>query len=600
MSLGYFVSHKKSTLLPTQRLVHLGYGIDNSIGSFYLTDKHRAKFRSSRDALLTSGTASLVEMQRFLGKLNFFKLVFPGVSLFTLQCRLLLSSLGDSPSTLPPEVLDEIRFWKFVDSFTSPIPFRRQQHVSISLYTDASGFAWGAKVGLPTGPVEFRDYWATDLISADIHVKEAVAVLLAISAFADHFRNLRIDVFCDNQIVVNAWSGLKAHSSDLVGVLRSLFLLCCEFNISLSLIWVPTSANPADAPSRVRKRSDSSLSSSLRRRVWEFFGPFSVDLMALPSNAFRRPDGHVLPFFAPFPAESSSGTNVFAQSRPLGVAYVFPPFCMIVAVIRLLMEWGSVQAVLVLPQFSSLRPSWMQLLRPHVLDQRLLSSPRDLGVLDLPSASGFSPNLLPLGFGLIAYRCSFPPSPTPSPPPPQRHLRVLVVSDSMLRPLERLVWPIPFDVTVRCFRGGLLRDIVFELLRALRSRRFDACVVHGGVNDISKNMPAPQAALDAACAHVSSMLSAHCFIPIVVSTVCQTRRSDLNIGVAYVNAGLRRLVSTNGWSVASHDHIIFSDLSDDVHLNAVGVAKIFRSLHHALRVVFRLPSAFVSGAASAI
>ena len=594
MSLGYFISQSKSTLLPTQRLVHLGYGIDNTIGAFFVTDRLRAKFRTRRDDLLDKGAATLSEMQSFLGKCNHLRLVFPAVSLFTLECRLFLPSLGEDAVLLPPSVLEEMKFWTFVDSFTAPIPFRRQRHASLSLFTDASGFAWGAKVRLPSGPIVLRDYWMADLMPRDICVKEAMAVLFAISAFADSFRDHRVDVFSDNEGVVHAWSGLRARSPDLVEVLRSLFLLCCEFNVSLSLHWVSTLENEADAPSREIKRSDASLSDRLRRRVWEVFGPFSIDLMALPSNAFRSPGGVVLPFFAPFIVSGSAGTNVFAQPRPFGLLYAFPPFIMITSLILLLKEWGSVDAILILPLFPSARPPWMRLLRPYIVDQRLLSSPSDLGVLNIPSSHGASPNLLPLGFGLAAFRCSFPPSPSPPLPPPPRHHRVLIIADSMLRPLERLVWPVPFNVTIRCLSGGRLREIVFELLRAISSGAFDACVVHGGVNDISRNMPSPAAALDEASCHAVNMISAHCRLPTIISTVCQTRRSDLNVGVARLNGALRQAAASKGWVIASHDNVVFSDLKDDVHLKPSGVVKVFRSLHHSLRCVFGLASILVA------
>ena len=148
MVLGYTISHKKSVLTPVQRLIHLGYGIDNSTGSFFIPDKLRAKFRLCRDGLLTSRQASLHDIQSFVGKCNHLRLVFQAASLFTIGCRKLIPSLTDAPSTLPDSVLEEISFWTFVDSFTAPIPFRCHQHLSLRLSTDASGFAWGAEIAL--------------------------------------------------------------------------------------------------------------------------------------------------------------------------------------------------------------------------------------------------------------------------------------------------------------------------------------------------------------------------------------------------------------------------------------------------------------------
>ena len=116
MILGYTISHKKSTLAPVQRLVHLGYGVDNSIGSFFITDKLRAKFRLLRDRLLATRRATLHDIQSFVGKCNHLRLVFQAASLFTYQCRALIPSLSDALSPLSDAVVEEISFWTFIDS----------------------------------------------------------------------------------------------------------------------------------------------------------------------------------------------------------------------------------------------------------------------------------------------------------------------------------------------------------------------------------------------------------------------------------------------------------------------------------------------------
>ena len=591
--LGYYISQKKSTLVPTQRLVHLGFGVDNSLGSFFLPERLRTKFRLSRDRLLLNRSTTLHEMQSFLGKCNNLRLVFPASSLFTIECRTLLSSLDESSSPLPPSCLEEIAFWTFPDSFTAPIPFRFHQHLSLSLSTDASGYAWGAVLHLPSGPLNLRDYWLANHLPKDICVKEALAILFALESVADSLHDRRVDVFSDNEGVVKAWSGLRSSSRDLTGVLQSLFLTCCEFNVSLKMSWVSTHVNVADEPSREVRRSDSSLSGALRTRVWRVFGPFSVDLMALPSNVMRNPEGVSLPFFAPYPARGAAGVNVFAQQRPLGLLWAFPPFNMVSALIGLLREWarsGRVEALLVLPLPSPVRPPWMNLLEPYIIDRLLLSSPSDLEVLLLPSRSGFFLNALPLGFCLSAVRCSFLSTDTSvSRPLPLRRLRLLVVSDSMLRPLQLLQWPAPFEVVVHCISGGTLRDVALDFLRLSRESSFAGCILHAGVNDVSKSSGAPPAALESASRHFVSMIAAHSIVPhIVVSTICQTRRSDINAGVFIVNASLRSAAASHGWRIASNDLIRASDLKDDVHLNAAGIARVFRTLHHALRLEFGL------------
>ena len=110
------------------------------------------------------------------------------------------------------------------------------------------------------------------------------------------------------------------------------------------------------------------LSPALRAHVWSVYGPLAFDLMALPSNVFRSPSGMRLPFFSRDPLSSSAGTDVFAQRPPAGRLYVFPPFALILPLVKLFVEWGGVEVVMILPSFPGSPPGWLSLLRPYVQD----------------------------------------------------------------------------------------------------------------------------------------------------------------------------------------------------------------------------------------
>ena len=584
MHLGYFVSPTKSTVVPTQRMVHLGFGIDSKTSTYFLTEKKRTKFRGLRDQLMSSKVATLKDIQRFVGKCNHLRLLFPASSLFTIRCRRLESSLLETPSPLPPAVVDEIAFWTFVDSCTDPIPFRLQQHLTLRLFTDASGYGWGAQADLPSGRVVFRDYWTTKLLGNDICVKEALAVLFALQSISTFLQSRRIDVFVDNEGLVKAWSGLSSKSIELSDVLQSLFLFCVDFNISLKMTWVSTHENPADAPSRALHRSDSLLAERLRKRLWSCYGPFSFDLLALPSNVFRDPSGGALPFFSPSPVRSSAGVNVFAQSAPSGMLYAFPPFAIITPLINLFIEWGSVSVVVVLPSFPGRRPTWLALLSPYILDLCTLSSASDVDVLGLPSPLGYNGNCLPLGFGLSAYRCRFPSRPSPPTPLPLPPVRVFAFSGSMLRPFVGLHWPSPFVVVVESMSGARLRAVIECALRRLSSSSSGVLLFHAGVNDALRIVQGFERGFRESCDFAARAFRGplHGF-RVVCSLACQTKVADINQRVAVANLLLREFADQEGWVVISNDNIHYSDLADDVHLNASGVAKIFRNILQALR-----------------
>ena len=581
MRLGYYISPTKSSIQPTQSMIHLGFGIDSRNSSFSITDKCRRKVATRRNELLDRGTADLHDVQSWVGKCNHLRLVFPASSLFTFECRWWMSSLGDDKIPIPEVVCQEIEFWSFVDTHTEPIPFLKQQHVTVHLSTDASGFAWGASISLPSGPIEYRDYWSSDLFGHDICAKEGLAVLFGLQSIEDQLHGRRVDVFVDNQGLALAWQGLKSKSPELVGVLRTLFLFCVDLRVSLKLSWIPTDANPADAPSRVIDRSDAALSDKLRRKVWDRYGPFSFDLMALPSNVFRAPSGRPLPFFSRFPLPSASGTDVFAQSAPKGRLYVFPPFCVIVPLIRLLIEWGGVEVVIVLPVRRA-PASFLHVLDPFIVSSISLSSIRAHGAVLLPSAKGYHPSG-PSSFGLNAYFCRFPAHPAPS-PSPVVSLRVLVVSDSMLRPLATVRWPSPIRALVHPFSGATLRQVVAHALR-LADAPCDVILFHAGVNDVSK-CPAEsfKGLFQSACDYAAEALAA--FFPgrrVVCSTLTVTRSPNLNSRVLLANNVLRDTARAAGWVVVSNDNVRVSDLADQVHLNASGTARLTRNFVNALR-----------------
>ena len=112
--------------------------------------------------------------------------------------------------------------------------------------------------------------------------------------------------------------------------IKDLFRLTLDLKISLNMFYIASEDNDADSPSRHTSALDCSLSESSWKLVESSFGPYSFDLMAIPSNIKKTRDGHNLRFFSPFPCEGSSGINVFSQSTlPDENYYVFPPFILI-------------------------------------------------------------------------------------------------------------------------------------------------------------------------------------------------------------------------------------------------------------------------------
>jgi hypothetical protein len=234
MKCGYFVSVKKSVLQPTQKLVHLEFEVNSVTSSFLVPERKRLTFSLLREAILKEKKATLKTMQKFVGKCQSLRTVFPASSLFTRACSGIIPKLEDEVSSELPEHA----FWRFVDSVTTPIPWRKEQHLSILFSADSSGFKWGATATVEGVVNEFGDYWGPSLLSADICTKEAMALFCLLQYVFDDLWNRRVDVLIDNEALVSAWNGLKAISPSLVGVLKKIFLFSLELNFLLKLMWV--------------------------------------------------------------------------------------------------------------------------------------------------------------------------------------------------------------------------------------------------------------------------------------------------------------------------------------------------------------------------
>jgi len=209
----------------------------------------------------------------------------------------------------------ELEHWLFLESWEGFLPWRSEFHRPVTLYSDASRFAWeGSFPG--AFPRCISDYWDHSSISYDIAVKETLALVNVLSSVKDSIRDSRVDVFVDCQALISAWERKGSRSPALFRALKQFFVVSSPLNVDLRLFYIPSSDNIADLPSRRISRQDAMLSSPLWDSVQSVFGGLnghSVDPMALPSNVQHALDGSPLPFFAPFPVPDCSGVYLFAQ-----------------------------------------------------------------------------------------------------------------------------------------------------------------------------------------------------------------------------------------------------------------------------------------------
>ena len=166
----------------------------------------------------------------------------------------------------------------------------------------------------------------------------------------------------DSLTLIQAWRKQGGKSKQLNDTLKELYQALLAQNISLCLHFVPSPVNQADALSRVLSDKDCMLAPERWEKIVNLFGPRTIDLMALDSNAQVGRSGSPPPHFTPFPTPGSRGVNVFAQDiAPQENAYVFPPFVLAGPLLRFF-DKASFSFTIVIPKLTPL-PYWWPLIQ---------------------------------------------------------------------------------------------------------------------------------------------------------------------------------------------------------------------------------------------
>lgn len=397
VALGYFVGLSKSILIPRKTVPFLGFLVDSRNEAFHLIPEKKAKFLQLIRQTLEGRYVSVKTLQRLVGKCVSFSLAVPAARLFTKEMNGAISygQRTQKPVAVQGLLREEISHWLFLEGWDTPLPWRDERHVQVTLATDASASGWGYSVVSGTSGQEGSDYWSKEERALDIVTREALAVEKMLLSCKDQVQNARVDVLVDNQAVVNSWNNQGGRKGPLNQAMKQLFFTTSRLNVFLHLTYVPTSLNPADLPSRRLSSLDCQLSPSTWDTVERLFGSpegHTFDLMALDSNVMKDRRGKPLPHFTPFPSPESSGVNVFAQdlrqhTDVLQRAYVFPPLVLVGPLLRFLERFRQSCTVVILDTYP--KKYWWPVLRHRSCQSFKLASEGDTTALLMPSKHGW-------------------------------------------------------------------------------------------------------------------------------------------------------------------------------------------------------------------
>ena len=330
LPLGYFIGLSKSCLVPQQLITFLGFIVDLTLCAFLIPEVKKKKFADLPESILRRRSVSIKTLQRFAGKVTSFSIAVPSAQLHAREIYRAISGHTQSSHLvkITGALREELEHWRFLDTWRDCLPWPRENHLIINIFSDASDFAWGGLVHMPGKSLfSVHNYWSDNCRHYPIVVKEARALALTLQACKSLIANSLLDIPTDNMAFMQSWLTPGGKNPQLNEVLKDFSTILLECNATISFQFIPSSRNPADFPSRSLSDNDCMLSGSAWVKVDSHFGPHSLGLMSLDFNAQKDASGNLLKHFTPHPTPLSAGINLFVLViPPEEKAYVFPPF----------------------------------------------------------------------------------------------------------------------------------------------------------------------------------------------------------------------------------------------------------------------------------
>ena len=328
---GFVINFEKSSLIPSQQKVYLGFLIDTILMKVFVTQEKLEILLKALQSLLQCSTLTIQQLAHAIGKLV---AAFPAFYQGPLHYRnlerlktqqLYIHGSWNAQISLSQTAIQEIRWWLHNAHEQNGKPIRAPP-VDVVMSSDASDSGWGALIESNV----VSGMWYPQQSQLHINIREMLAVKLGLQGLATHITNRHILIQVDNTTVVSYLNRMGGtHSQQLDMLTRDIWEWAIQRQIHLSAVHLPGRCNVhADYLSRL---SEDQLGWKLCPQVFlnictQKFQP-QVDLFATHLNT-------QLPLFVSWhPHPAAWATNAFALKWTHLLAYAFPPFILINKVI---------------------------------------------------------------------------------------------------------------------------------------------------------------------------------------------------------------------------------------------------------------------------
>ena len=323
--LGFLIHPCKSVLVPTQRLIFLGFILDSVLMRIYMTPDKVAKVLDLCSNLLSAQLPTIRTVSQVLG---YIISTFPGFMFGPLYFRhlecdksLALAQANgdfDLPMTLSVEAKQELSWW--VSSAPHSYNVVSHGQPEVTLTTDVSLVGWGCMLG----ETRTGGSWSPDEKSKHINYLELLAVYLALQSFTPQVTGKHVKVMVDNMTALSdinhMGTGKCKHRHQLV---KDIWLWCMEHNVWLTAVHIPGAENiDADLQSRVfNTNTEWTLNKPIFAAAISKLGVSpNIDLFA------SRLNFQIQPYVSFHPDPGAIAINAFHLSWKPYLSYIFPPF----------------------------------------------------------------------------------------------------------------------------------------------------------------------------------------------------------------------------------------------------------------------------------
>ncbi|KAG2191282.1 hypothetical protein INT47_001832 [Mucor saturninus] len=286
--LGWIVNEKKSTLLPTQQLDHLGFSLNTTNMTAQLPGNKIRNLRKSIQQILKDPLQSARTIHSFTMRIQSATFALLPARLYTQHLLRMknqsVRSLADwdKKQPLPVECLKELRWWQRnlqLWNGKSILPQTPQQ----TIYVDASNTGWGCSLNLPNQPpLTAHGHWTHQEARMSINWRELKAAFLALRSFP-RLQHMRVMIRTDN---TTSMAYMNKHgrkrSLPLMELATKLWKWCLKRGITIQSTHVQGIANKiADFESRrPYQKNNWMLRRPIFHQLQQHWGTNDVDLFA--------------------------------------------------------------------------------------------------------------------------------------------------------------------------------------------------------------------------------------------------------------------------------------------------------------------------------